>query len=114
MSEMTAEKSPILVLPEDKVRVEQLRKKLEEYKQRADPYRAPELQMGTVCKIAVLERLLQDTTVDTWQLSLEMEETYGSGFDPWKFGTACGVIADYCNTGGQDVIGGTGLPDVNV
>ncbi len=31
-----AEKSPILVLPEDKIRVEQLQKKLEEYKQRVD------------------------------------------------------------------------------
>ncbi|MDP3779448.1 MAG: hypothetical protein Q8R30_05405 [bacterium] len=106
---MTAEKSPILVLPEDKMRVEQLRKKLEEYKQRADPYRAPELQMGTVCKTAILERLLRDMVVDTWQLCLEMKETYGSGFDPQKFGVACGVIADYCNTGGRNTTGGTGL-----
>ncbi len=111
---MIVEKSPILVLPEDKVRVEQLRKKLQEYKQRIKPYCAPELQMGAVCKIAVLERLLRDMVVDTWQLCLEMEETYGSGFDSEKFGVACGVIEDYCNTGGKNSTGGTGLPDVNV
>lgn len=109
-----AEKSPIFVLPEDTVRVRQLQKKLEEYKQRIHPYRAPELQMGTVCKIAVLEKLLQDKVVDIWQLCLAMEKTYGSGFDPNKFGIACGVIDDYCSTGGENTTGGTGLPNVNV
>lgn len=108
MSEIT-EQSPILFLPEDETRRVQLRQKLGEYKARFKPYQAPELQMGTICKITVLERLLQDEEVDTWGLCLEMRETYGSGFDPDKFGVACGVIDDYCKTGGQNAIGGTGL-----
>lgn len=113
MSE-TTEQSPIFVLPEDETRKWQLREKLKEYKGRFDPYRAPELQMGTICKITVLEQLLRDDRVDTWELCLEMAQTYGSSFDSYKFNVACGVIDDYCKTGGKNAQGGTGLPDVSV
>lgn len=112
MSEM-AEKSPILVLPEDKVRVEQLERKLEEYKGRFNPYGAPESQMGAICKISVLERLLRDAVVDTFQLYLEMQKVYGSGFDVYRFNIACGVIDNYCKTGGEGNKGGTGLPNLD-
>ena len=99
-----AEKIPIIVLPGE--RVQQLRKKLAEYKVRVDSFRAPELQMDTICKKTVLERLLRDGQVNTWELSREMLKTYGSGFDPWAFNNACGVVEDYCKTGGQNVFGG--------
>jgi len=108
-----AEKSPIFVLPEDKARVEQLQKKLEEYKGRFNPYGAPESQMDTICKTTVLKRLLRDSVVDTFQLYLEMKETYGSGFDAHKFNVACGVIDNYCKMGGEGIIGGTGLPNLD-
>jgi hypothetical protein len=65
--------------------------------------------MGTVCKITVLERGLTDWVVDTFQLYLEMAETYGSGFDAYKFNVACGVIDNYCKMGGEGNKGGTGL-----
>ena len=109
-----AEESPILVLPEDKTRVEQLRKKLEEYMGRYNPYGAPESQMGTICKTTVLGHLLEDLVVDTFQLYLEMEKIYGSGLDAHKFNVACGVINDYCTTGGKNTCGGTGLPNLSV
>lgn len=112
MSKIT-EKGPILVLPEDEARKQQLQRKLEEYKGRFDPYRTPELQMGTICKATILERLLRDTMVNTWELCLEMMGTYGSGFDSYKFDVACGVINDYCKTGGKHAVGGTGLPDLS-
>ena len=104
-----AEKSPILVLP-DKVRVEQLEKKLEAYKGILDPWCPPELQMDTIYKITVLERLLRDGEVNAWELCLEMIDTYGSGLDVYKFNVACGVIDNYCKTGGKGNTGGTGLP----
>ena len=104
-----AKKSPTIVLPRARVRV--LRKKLAEYRGRLDYSRAPELQMDTICKMTVLGWLLRDGQVDTWELSRQMATTSGSGFDPWAFTNACGVIEDYCKTGGQNVSGGS-LPTV--
>lgn len=101
--------SPVIVFPEDETRKQQLRAKLVEYQGRMNPYRAPEMQMDTICKMVVLERLLRDGQVKTWDLSREMAETYGSGFDGNAFGNACGVIEDYCKTGGQNIHSGTGL-----
>lgn len=101
--------SPVIVLPKDETRKQQLRDKIMEYAGRMHPYRAPELQMDTICKIAVLERLLNDSRVNTWELSHEMANTYGSGFDANAFNRACGVIEDYCKTGGENLHGGTGL-----
>ena len=103
------QKSPTIALPTDEARKQQLQDKLEEYRGRMDPYRAPEMQMGTICKIAVLEQLLRDGEVNTFELSLEMSKKYGSGFDHNAFNNACGVVEDYCKTGGQNVSRGTGL-----
>ncbi|OGZ20805.1 MAG: hypothetical protein A2654_00235 [Candidatus Nealsonbacteria bacterium RIFCSPHIGHO2_01_FULL_43_31] len=101
--------APIIVLTEDATRKKQLENKLKEYKGRMDPYRAPEMQMGTICKIAVLERLLRDGQVNVWDLSVEMAKTYGSGFGTREFNVACAVMEDYCKTGGKNLSGGTGL-----
>ena len=103
------EKSPVIVLPENETHKTQLRRKLEEYKGRVKPFRAPELQMDTIYKMTVLERLLRDGQVNTWELSREIAKTYGSDFDGHAFNNACGVIEDYCETGGQNTNGGTGL-----
>lgn len=103
------QKSPVIVLPEDEARREQLRQKLEEYRTRIEPHKAPEMQMDTICKIAVLERLLRDSQVNTWDLSREMVEIYGPGLDAHTFNVACGVVADYIKTGGANLHGGTGL-----
>lgn len=98
-----------LLLPDNETRKKQLQIKLFEYKKRISPYRAPEMQMSTICKISVLERLLKDGQVDTEELSREMFEVYGSGFSVHAFNNACGVIDDYCKTGGKNTHGGTGL-----
>ena len=99
----------VILLPNDETRKQQLRDKLVEYKKRMHPYAAPELQMDTICKIAVLERLLRDGQVNILDLSWEMTETYKLGFDINAFNKACGAIEDYCNTGGVHTRGGTGL-----
>lgn len=101
--------SPVLVLTKDKKRLQQLNGKLAEYRGRRDPQYPPEMQMDTICKIAVLERLLRDSRVNTWEFSRELASTYGTSFDVEAFNNACAVVEDYCQTGGQIARGGTGL-----
>jgi len=107
----TPTESPVIRLPDDETRVEQLKRKLAEYKERLrkHPFRAPEQQMDTICKIAILERLLEKKEASTWELSRELAKQYGSGFSGDWFNNACTVISDYCQTGGAHVRGGTGL-----
>jgi len=105
-------KKPVITLPSDPKRITQLKIKLLEYQRRFDPYKAPELQMGTICKMVVLERLLKEGKINAGDLSKEMAKTYGSGFNEGAFLNACSVIEDYCLTGGANVNGGTGLPSV--
>lgn len=98
--------------PTDPARLEQLRRKLDEYTNRYNLYRAPELQMHTICKIAVLERLLQKGSVDVTELAIELSGKFGSGFNSAAFENACEVIEDYATTGGAKTVRGTGLPRV--
>lgn len=51
--------------------------------------------------------------MNTWELSIEMDDTYGTDFSVRDFNNACGVVDDYCKTGGKNVSGGTGLPSFN-
>lgn len=103
------EESPIIILPKNDLLIQQLRFKLEEYQKRYNPYHAPELQMDTICKIQVLERLLRDGSVNTYELSKELYDIYGSSLNGNSFNSACAVINDYCVTGGKQTNGGTGL-----
>lgn len=105
-------KSPIIKLPTDPTRQNQLKEKLQEYKQRLknNAHRHPQLQMGTICKLAILERLLEKKEVKTWDLSRELAEKYPESYKPHMFDSACAVIDDYCLTGGKNVHGGTSLP----
>ena len=89
-----------------------LRQKLAEYKSRFNPRKAPELQMGTICKTRVLEVTLLLGQVDPSVLQARMSTEYGSSFDPAAFQNAVAVIRDYCETGGLEVHGGTGLNHV--
>lgn len=110
MSDQDTISGPMIVLPEDSEMRPRLGRKLEEYQGRLEGFRAPELQMDTLCKIAVLSRLLETGEVNTFELSIELYEKYGSSFQPADFDNACGVIENYVTTGGANVIGGTGLP----
>ena len=96
-----SDSDPVITLPSDSELKEKLQRKLEEYGTRILTYQPPRLQMDTVCKMIILERLLCEGWVDTRELSMEMARIFGSGFDPRAFTNACGVIKDYCKTGGQ-------------
>ncbi|MFA6183982.1 MAG: hypothetical protein WC682_02665 [Parcubacteria group bacterium] len=67
--------------------------------------------MTTICQIAILEKLLDNNEngVVTHALSQELSQKYGESFNPTLFDVACNIIIDYCDTGGQNVWGGTGL-----
>lgn len=105
--------SPVIHLPTDEKRINQLKKKLAEYEQRLlqNQYKAPEQLMDSICKRAVLSTLLKDGKIVTWELSWKLAETYGESFSVREFQNACKVIEDYSNTGGKNVSGGTGLPE---
>lgn len=87
-----------------------LRRKLDEYKERLDEFTAPEMQLDTIYKIAVLEPLLLDGVVDQDRVLESLKEKYGS-VDEQTFRNAWRVINDYVETGGKSLVGGTGLPD---
>lgn len=105
--------SPVIRLPEGPERVAQLQRKLEEYKGRLNPMQHPDLQVlsdpDTTHKIAVLEALLRDKQVVTHDLCRELANKWGQRFDGYSFNNACAVIDDYCQTGGEHAVGGTGL-----
>lgn len=112
----------LIFLPENPQAVEQLENKLKEYKSRFeeikksrgynDAFKAPEqifdLIADTHYKIAVLETLLQEKSVNTNELyeKLHGEDHY---FNQDSFINACAVINDYCETGGERSKGGTGF-----
>ncbi len=115
------EEGPRIVLPENEFRVNALRAKLGEYKERleglkqGEPCMHPQLfntlNSHPVYKYLILERLLEGGEVDTQEFSLELKELHGF-FDVGNYNDAVGVIADYCETGGRNISGGTGLQEV--
>ena len=99
------EQPPIIRIAEDR---EIIAHKLEEYKGRLDKFKAPEAQFDAIYKIAIAEKLLEKGEVNTFDLSRELADKYGS-VNANLFDNACKVIEDYIKTGGRNVHGGTGL-----
>lgn len=106
---MSQNESPVILLPSNQARLARLKDKLTEYRRRLDAFKPPEQQIGTWMKIEVLEKLLTEGAVKTWDFSRELAEKYRSSFSPYDFANACAVIEDYSKTGGANTSGGTGL-----
>ena len=105
-----SKESPVIVLPKDKTRQSQLRAKTKEYKERLQSSRfTPAEKMGIRYRIIILERLLKNREVSTWEISQEMAKIPDLDFNDIYFDRACAIIEDYCKTGGANLIGGTGL-----
>lgn len=98
-----------IVLPIDESRLQQLRDKCAEYRARVDPSVEPKDQMSALCKRTVLLNLLLKGEVETDEIRERMRKVHGDTFDAKAFANACGVIDDYCRTGGVNVRGGTSL-----
>lgn len=94
--------SPTVKLPDDADRVQQLRNKLQEYKQRPSE--------EARYKSLVLERILKETEVSTVELASYVEAEVGQPFNRFLFYECCNVIDDYCKSGGSRTILGSGLP----
>lgn len=101
---------PIIRLVENR---DVMEAKLKEYESRLDKFKAPELQLDTIYKIAVAKSLVETGEVDTHNLSMELNNRYGF-LDERLFDNACGVISDYISSGGKNLRGGTGLNGINI
>lgn len=88
----------------------QLEAKLEEYKNRLDRYKAPELDRDTHYKIAILEEVLKTGLVSKAEMKQILKRQY-EHLDGYTFNSAFGVINTY-NSGKGNIRGGTGLPGV--
>lgn len=107
---MPENESPTITLPYDENLIIRLELKLQEYKKRYEIHRAPELQMDTIFKIVILEKLLLEWEVRTWDIAREWVKNNPSLCDGDAFNNACGVIRGYAENGGENLVGGTGLP----
>lgn len=108
-----------LFLPYDFERLEQLTIKLREYETRLrklflndktkfskKPFRVYSTLEGY--KAIILYRLLTNKQVHITELAKELNDKLDT-FDNTKYMTAISIISDYCETGGKNLIGGTGL-----
>ena len=103
-----APKDLVITLPEE--RRAQLTAKLAEYERRLR--REPEYRLNSLHKSYVLKRLLEDGKVSPSELAKQIAKDLGSEFDADSYYTAWHVMKDYCETGGANLSGGTGLPKV--
>ncbi|KKQ51618.1 MAG: hypothetical protein US70_C0015G0014 [Parcubacteria group bacterium GW2011_GWD2_38_11] len=97
-----------ITLPNDQARIEQLRKRLYEYRERINEHG----RTSTRHKEFILTHLLENITINMLQLREIMIGEFGCSFSQEEFENACEVIEDYCATGGYHVEGGTGLPRI--
>lgn len=61
-------------------------------------------------KREVARRILLDNEVNTWALNRAINKKFGQT-DSDRFLRACAVLQNYVESGGKDVINGTGLPN---
>ena len=113
--------------PDNEKRSAQLRRKLKEYAERVEHFKKrleqeesyfhPELigslikQSPNYMRFLVLSELEKEKEIDTQKLSTQLYEE-GLIKDERsikEYNTACAIIRDYCETGGKNCIGGTGL-----
>lgn len=119
------EESPIIKLPEDKGRIKKLELKLSEYFGRVARLRdrlteehynwhPGQIQLFYKSsldyhKLIILGNLFDRREIDPYELSQRMYEEMGDSFNLNNFNMACGVIDDYCLTGGANVQGSSGF-----
>jgi hypothetical protein len=97
--------SLVIERPEDPELLEKLRQKLAEYRNTlfdCCPINSPETLTDAYYKITVLHTVLEQGEVNCWVISKMIAHRCGR-IDYKIFSNACGVIADYCETGGQNV-----------
>lgn len=97
-----------ILLPENEELRLKLERKLKEYEARLqEPDASERKKIDSQNKIAVLKEVLKFKDVKTSELEKKLKKE--PWFDQERFETAIFVIADYIQTGGKNVSGGTGL-----
>ncbi len=91
----------LLRITDEPVRVEQLQRKLDEYRRRETE--------EAVYKAVILDRLLREKELEVADLAGHVEARLGARFDRVLFNECCNVIDDYCRTGGVKTVLGSGL-----
>lgn len=104
-----ASKDLVITLPDE--RRTQLTAKLREYEQRTERG-SLDYRLDARHKAVVLHELLTNGKISPFEMKNWVAEVLGSDFDPELFARAWRVLKDYCETGGRNVPGGTGLPQV--
>lgn len=111
------QKYPKIEFPKKIESVKKLQDKLKEYRDRlkkeSEGFQPAEqvipVTADTRYKITVLEKVLLEGDIDTDTVAQELEVKDGQFFRQADFDNACGVIKDYCKTGGKENVGGTRL-----
>ncbi len=93
----------VLVLPTDQGRVEQLRRKLAEYREiiETSKTRRFDKYVDASCKAAILEQLLRNGQVAVCALRDELSRTEVDFFNPIAFENACAVAKTWCEIRGK-------------
>lgn len=97
--------------PRDVKHAQQLFLKLSEYISRIEEPEFPLMLVDALHKAAVLRRVLVRGRANGWDLWEELASF--PWFDPFLCDQALAVVFDYCETGGEHIVGGTGLPPVS-
>ena len=122
------EESPIIRLPRDPERVAQLEAKLHEYEGRlasfehrdwsgvglTEMWKAAQHTVELRMRIPILRALLLEGRVVTWEIGRKLFNEMSGSFPFDAFQKACEIIVDYCENGGKNITGDTGLPEVEV
>jgi hypothetical protein len=86
-----------------------LKRKLTEYKKRIAKAKKKIYVIDAKHKAALLEALLNDGSIDIDNFRESLNDSLQEEFSYTDFERAVFVITDYCDTGGANVWGGTGL-----
>lgn len=87
-----------ITLPEE--RRDLLAERVDGYRRQLQQRLTPFQRICVSSRIAVGERVLRDSTVDTIQLGLDLQQGHSAAYDFRSFANACAVISDLCQTGG--------------
>lgn len=101
----------LIVLPDDPVKVEQLKRKLQEYRNRLKKKLSPATRQNTKNKVAIVERLLKEGIINFNEI-LTIRRKDKKFISEYNLRDAFIVINCYVLHNGAHVYDGTGLPAV--
>ena len=83
--------------------------KLEEYRKRIGKHLSPADEIQLMYRIAILEELIKTGEVSADALLGQFMDTFRNVFNLRVFKEAYKIVKDYAETGGKNLVGGTGL-----